>query len=778
MVPSSGPTNARIMLVGEAPGEQEVLRREPFVGASGQELNKMLHEAGITRSECFLSNVCRERPPSNEITEWITPNKQCPDPLWTQVNGRWCHPHVAAGYSQLMAEVGLVKPNIIIACGNTALWALTGKWGIKSWRGSLLTTQKEPARKVIPAYHPAYILRDWAARQITVHDLKRAKAQADSPLVPTTHYFFAIRPSFAAVIEFLDLLSWRLEAGPATLAVDIETRAGHIACLGIAPDTRHALSIPFMCTEREDGYWSLEEEVAIIRALKTVLCHKNARIIGQNFIYDAQYLYRHWHFVPNFYQDTMLGHHVCFAGTPKGLDYLSSMYCENHVYWKDEGKTWDQNTGEEQLWSYNCKDCVITFECNEAIQATVDRLGLREQHDAQQEMFWPVLQAMVRGIRVDLERRAAFAEELREGLAEREAWFEAVLGHSLNPRSPKQMKALFYEDLAQKKIFSRKTGEITLDDEALQKIAQREPMLRPLVRRISEHRSLGVFLSTFVGAHLDQDQRLRCSFNIAGTETFRLSSSANAFDSGLNLQNIPKGGGDEEELQLPNVRKLFVPDEGYTFFDCDLDRADLQVVVWEAEDAELKAMLLEGADIHQENAKLLGISRQLAKTWVHGTNYGGSARTMAIHAGISIHQAEQMRTRWFSAHPGIARWHKRTEEALRTRHTVTNRFGYRRLYFDRIDGILPEALAWQPQSTVAIVINRVWNYIYNKHPAIQVLLQVHDSLAGQFPTSAYNECVAALKEAGRQVVVPYDQPLVIPLGIKTSTKSWGECNAE
>ena len=64
IVPPCGPTDARIMLVGEAPGEQEVLRREPFVGASGTELNRMLHEAGISRSECFITNVCRQRPPS------------------------------------------------------------------------------------------------------------------------------------------------------------------------------------------------------------------------------------------------------------------------------------------------------------------------------------------------------------------------------------------------------------------------------------------------------------------------------------------------------------------------------------------------------------------------------------------------------------------------------------------------------------------------------------------------------------------------------------------
>jgi DNA polymerase I-like protein with 3'-5' exonuclease and polymerase domains len=364
-------------------------------------------------------------------------------------------------------------------------------------------------------------------------------------------------------------------------------------------------------------------------------------------------------------------------------------------------------------------------------------------------------------------------------MAKREQYFIDILGHPLNPKSPLQMKRLFYEDLKQKEVINRKTGTVTLNDEALQKIASREPLLRPLVRAISEFRSLGVFLSTFVNAKLDSDQRLRCSYNIAGTETFRLSSSQNAFDSGLNLQNIPKGGSTEKDnpdaLRLPNVRTLFIPDPGYTFFDCDLDRADLQVVVWEAGDEELRSMLREGVDIHQENAKLLGISRQMAKSWVHGTNYGGSPRTMAVNCGISVHQAEVMRTRWFSAHPGIAAWHKRTEHQLLTHRFVTNPFGYRRYYFDRVEGLLPEALAWQPQSTVAIVINKIWRKIYDHAKEIQVLLQVHDSLAGQFPTHLAAPCGRKIHELAREVVVPYSTPLVIPLGLKTSTKSWGDC---
>ena len=71
----SGPCPATIMLVGEAPGEQEVAQGAPFVGASGQELSRMLQEAGIMRSACFITNVVRIRPPGNDIGAFIAQRK-------------------------------------------------------------------------------------------------------------------------------------------------------------------------------------------------------------------------------------------------------------------------------------------------------------------------------------------------------------------------------------------------------------------------------------------------------------------------------------------------------------------------------------------------------------------------------------------------------------------------------------------------------------------------------------------------------------------------------
>ena len=84
-----------------------------------------------------------------------------------------------------------------------------------------------------------------------------------------------------------------------------------------------------------------------------------------------------------------------------------------------------------------------------------------------------------------------------------------------------------------------------MNEEALERIKRIEPVLTPIVEMLQEYRSLGFFLNTFCRAKLDPDDRMRCSYNIGGTETYRWSSSENAFGRGTNLQNLPKGIEDD-----------------------------------------------------------------------------------------------------------------------------------------------------------------------------------------------------------------------------------------
>ena len=488
---------------------------------------------------------------------------------------------------------------------------------------------------------------------------------------------------------------------------------------------------------------------------------------------------------------------------------------------KQSEKNWNTGTREDALWAYNCRDCVYTREVGEVLTQVAEVMHLSAVDAGQQELFYPVLRAMLRGVYVRPDVKNKMALDIQEELSKREAFLFNVLGHSINPGSPKQMQALFYEDLRQQPIMKRVIVDgrtvmrPTCDDEALTKIAAREPLLRSICNAIADIRTLNKFYGDFVMMPLDEDGRMRCSFNIAGDAggksapySYRLSSSKNPFGSGGNLQTIPseksKSSGKAAargsmDFTLPNIRSMYGPDPGFTFFDGDLDRADLQVVVWESGEKDWMAAMRLGVDMHLLNAFLIDRveppaleelvethpkykehrtprkhSREFAKVFCHASNYGGGAKTVAAHTGKTVHEIDLAQKYWFSAHPGIKLWHDRTLQQINKHRFVENKWGYRWFIFDRLDALLPEALAWVPQSTVGILINKIWTVFYKNIPEVQVLGQVHDSLFGQIPTHRLTILIPQMISLAR-IVIPYEEPLIIPFGLKTSAVSWGDC---
>ena len=243
-------------------------------------------------------------------------------------------------------------------------------------------------------------------------------------------------------------------------------------------------------------------------------------------------------------------------------------------------------------------------------------------------------------------------------------------------------------------------------------------------------------------------------------------------------------------MALPNVRKIFIPDRGKVIVDADLSGADAMVVAAEAEDTGMLADMRAGIDIHSKNATDIWgstftalspterrIRRGQCKIGVHATNYGASARTLASNPAVGwpLRVAEDFQRRWFDRHPGIKAWHTRTSSELLTKRTIRNRFGYRIVYFDRIDVLLPQALAWTPQSTVAEVCFRGALRLRSEYPWAEILLNVHDSIVFQIPTHRHSP--GTMEEIAKvlEVPVPYPEPLVIPWKVKASEKSWGDC---
>ena len=152
IVHSEGSLNARLIFVGEAPGANEDAEGRPFVGKAGQLLNKIIEGIGMKREDVFIGNVNRCRPPGNR-----TP---------TLPEAHTCRPF-------LWREIAVVRPKVIVVMGNTATQNLLDtKVGITKLRGEF---QDYHGVKVMPTFHPAYLLRDPSKKRETWEDMKMVR---------------------------------------------------------------------------------------------------------------------------------------------------------------------------------------------------------------------------------------------------------------------------------------------------------------------------------------------------------------------------------------------------------------------------------------------------------------------------------------------------------------------------------------------------------------------------------------------------------------------------
>jgi uracil-DNA glycosylase len=327
----------RIAIVGEAWGEHEERAQTAFVGPSGHELMKMLGEAGIKRSECYLTNVFNIRPrPTNDIQNLccdLAPKDKYNMPPLSK--GKYLRPEYFPQVRRLYSELQRVRPNITIAVGNTATWALLLSTGITKLRGvcAAATAPEVAGFKVLPTIHPAVLFKGagaWAYRPLIVLDLRKARRESEYPEIRRPERTIYIEPSIADIEWFYETHLLIAEE----ITFDIETIGDQITCIGFAPDERVALVIPFADPRKPNGsYWpTLEEETSAWSAVKHILalpCPK----IAQNGLYDITFLWRHGIAVNNFEDDTMLLHHALQPESEKGLGFLGSVYT-NEAAWK------------------------------------------------------------------------------------------------------------------------------------------------------------------------------------------------------------------------------------------------------------------------------------------------------------------------------------------------------------------------------------------------------------------------------------------------------------
>lgn len=365
---SRGNRGAKVMIVSDGPTEEDVKWGKLWTGIQAKVLAELLEEVGIDPKECWYSTVCQEREEGwsgggqkcfLEHVAWKKAEKVEGEGGHELVDGLWVDRVLRRGRERLRQEIEEVKPCIVVAMGALSLWALTGRHGLEQWRGSLeQCVLVDQEMKVIPTYHPHTLWMRPELSSIVKLDLRRVSREMSRRGFPPLVENFQIEPTFSQTISCLEWMLEKEESGGFKVAYDIETRAGQIACIGLAWSGEDAICIPFMDEENLEGYWGEEEEIEVMCLLYRVMTHRNFEGIAQNGGYDNNFIWEKWGWVPRMKRDTMITQHAMFptgamtsgeegeekkgdkGSFKKNLGYLSSIYRKDHRYWKNVLEEW------------------------------------------------------------------------------------------------------------------------------------------------------------------------------------------------------------------------------------------------------------------------------------------------------------------------------------------------------------------------------------------------------------------------------------------------------
>jgi len=797
-----GSKEAKIALVGEAPGRSEIVEGKPFVGPAGNLLNQLLQNAGILRSDCYITNVVKEQPPktskkANDISVFVDLSKKAPIET----------PEYKKYIEELREELERTEANIFVAFGNVSLYALTGIFPpkITKRRGSIYESTLVPGRKVIASIHPAACLYKRGSeesrggmymwRYFILRDLSKAVEESKDRIVKRPNVEYIIKPSFAEAKDFLE----KIKDSAKQVAFDIEVVNLEVSCISLAirRDGVHSMSIPFVFSGRE--YMTPYQEAEIWNLIAGILEDESINKVGQNLVFDTQFLFRKYGIVTRNMNDTMIAEATLVPDFPKGLDFITSIYTDE-PYYKDEGKKYFKMTmGDENFALYNAKDsamCVLALprQMNE-----LKRLGNVERYDRQKRLIPILVYMSERGIRIDTEGLGKKSDETGERIEELKEALNKLCGFEINPSSPPQLMNYFYTIKGYKPYTNRATGNQTTDVDALKRLARKGA---PEASILLEIRRLSKLKSTYLDTTLDEDNRLRCSFDPVGAaDSGRLSSRKTIWDTGMDIQNIPS-----------EFKEFMLFDDGYIGYEIDLSQAENRIVAYIAPEPTMIEALESGVDIHAKTASLIfnkpieEVTSELGtcpicedpttcghkgerfwgKKTNHAFNYGLGPIQFAYALGIEAKVGKAVRAAYLNAYPGILQYWQWVQEELRKSRTLTNPFNTHRLFMDRWgEGLFKEAYSWIPQSTVADKVNEdgLIEIYYNqdRYKEVELLNQVHDSIVFQIPINVglrrHAEILLSIKRSLEKPISWRGREFVIPCGLtmgKTNMKSMKE----
>lgn len=418
-------------------------------------------------------------------------------------------------------------------------------------------------------------------------------------------------------------------------------------------------------------------------------------------------------------------------------DYLSMTISSQSEQFGKQSLTKVMEEKEKEFLSYVCYTSYVAYV---AYPILVERLQETEMLTLYNTVELPLIYTLYdmeqRGIRVNKEALKEYGDQLKTRIEELEQQIYAIVGENFNINSPKQLGIILFEKMQLPFAKKTKTGYSTSAD-ILEKLRSEHEV----VNMILEYRQLTKLKSTYadglaVYIH-EEDQRIHGKFNQTITATGRISSTE------PNLQNIPI------RMELGRqIRKVFIPEEGYVFLDADYSQIELRVLAHMSGDERLIKAYQEEEDIHRITAsevfhtplnEVTNLQRSNAKAVNFGIVYGISSFSLGQDLGITKKEADEYIKKYFATYPLVKGFLEQLVEEGKENGYVSTLYHRRRPvpelsssnFMQRAFG---ERIAMNSpiQGTAADIIKmamvKVNQRLKNLRLRSRLLLQIHDEL--------------------------------------------------
>jgi DNA polymerase-1 len=655
-----GPSDAKIAVVGEAPGRDEAQVGKPFIGRAGKLLDATLEQVGLRREDVFVTNVVLCRPHDAQGKDAAPPKEA-----------------IAACHHRLVREIADLHPQVVVAMGATAGQALCRTETIISkLDGTMYVNQELDNTLVIPTFHPAAILHGAYGYFDSILDaLQRTEGLVTGRLpFPDPDAFnipYTLAEDGPTAVWCLYKLKAGVHRGLCDIAIDLETDGfdvfGHRLLMVQMSNGE------FTCAITAEALFYPEAKDVFIKGLLS------PRVYWwmHNGKFDLQFLIRDFGIEPVNFRDTMcLALGLTEMQNQVGLKYLARKYL-NAPPWEREIEAYI--TRPTDLWSvipldimarYGCRDAYATIKLVPILHELVKREGTI---DLCYKLLMPAQRCFahmeMHGIKVDPDYVAELRAEWYPRIAEArktmsdyaaERGFKAsdviqTKDDTLNPGSPKQLSYFLFEILRLRRVKGNST-----DFEVLQYHKNNE-----FIKLLLEYRAWTHAMQTYCEGIVDdikRDGRVHPDILLFGTVTGRLSIRNPP------MQTLPRT--DTTENRFSSIKKLFVASPGYVFVEGDYKQLELRIAYHYTGD-ELLAAALRSADFHTTvAAKVFGVDfdqvtsrqREESKFVTFGLAYGRGAWSLSEEHGWSMEYAEQFVKEFWRGMPQYYQWYKDTQK--------------------------------------------------------------------------------------------------------------------